>query len=132
MMWANRAVYAGFTLLVMALGLGSRKFGGLLPEFVHAHAGDALWASMVYLMFRVLLVDRSRLLALKLSLLLSFGIEFSQLYQSDWINGLRATTLGALVLGKGFLWIDLLRYAVGILLTFAADGYLRTRKQQLD
>ena len=41
------------------------------------------------------------------ALLLSFAVEFSQLYQADWIDALRANRFGALVLGRGFLWADL-------------------------
>jgi glycopeptide antibiotics resistance protein len=49
------------------------------------------------------------------ALLLSYAIEFSQLYQADWINALRHTTLGGLVLGFGFLWSDLVCYTAGVL-----------------
>ena len=50
------------------------------------------------------------------ALAFSFAIEFSQLYQADWINALRRTTLGGLILGYGFLWSDLVCYTVGILI----------------
>ena len=50
------------------------------------------------------------------ALVFSFAIEFSQLYQADWINVLRHTTLGGLILGYGFLWSDLVCYTVGILI----------------
>ncbi len=56
-----------------------------------------------------------------LSMIFSFTIEFSQLYQAGWINDIRSTLLGALILGKGFLGIDLIRYTVGIVISFVAD-----------
>ena len=34
-------------------------------------------------------------------------VEESQLYHASWIDSIRGTTLGALVLGHGFLWSDL-------------------------
>ena len=43
-----------------------------------------------------------------------YPIEFSQLYQANWINEIRRTTIGGLVLGYGFLWSDLLAYFIGI------------------
>ncbi|WP_330656044.1 ribosomal maturation YjgA family protein [Alkaliphilus flagellatus] len=49
-----------------------------------------------------------------ISLLFFFSIEVSQLYQSQWINTIRNTTIGRLILGYGFLWSDLLAYTVGI------------------
>jgi hypothetical protein len=116
-----KVVYMSAVVIVIALGLGSRMYGDVLPQFVSRHFGDALWGSMVYFAFRMLLTRRSLLLSLGLSLLFSYGIEFSQLYQAEWINGVRATVLGGLVLGKGFLWIDLIRYTVGIAAVFILD-----------
>jgi len=80
-----------------------------------------LWAMMVYFGFRLLLVRKSTLTAIWLSFLFSFGIELSQLYQEDWINQIRGTTLGALILGKGFLIEDLVRYTVGIIIATVLD-----------
>ena len=37
-----------------------------------------------------------------ISLLFCYGIEMSQLYHAQWIDSIRATTLGGLVLGYGF------------------------------
>ena len=48
-------------------------------------------------------------------LYLCFLLEFSQLYQVKWINNIRKTGPGKLVLGQGFLWSDLLAYSLGIL-----------------
>ena len=62
-----------------------------------------------------------------LALVLTWGVEVSQLWQAEWLLRLRATTLGALVLGHGFLWIDLLRYTVGILLGVGLDRLLLSR-----
>jgi Protein of unknown function (DUF2809) len=47
-------------------------------------------------------------------LVLAFAVEVSQLYHAPWIDGIRSTTLGGLVLGFGFLWSDLVCYLVGI------------------
>lgn len=49
-----------------------------------------------------------------ISLVLAFAVEVSQLYHAPWIDGIRSTTLGGLVLGFGFLWSDLVCYLVGI------------------
>ena len=45
---------------------------------------------------------------------LAILVETSQLYHATWIDSIRQTTLGGLVLGFGFLWTDLACYAVGI------------------
>ncbi|ULO05579.1 DUF2809 domain-containing protein [Paenibacillus sp. 19GGS1-52] len=114
-------VYICIFLTVIVLGISSRAFADQLPLFVSRHFGDALWGSMVYFGFRVLFTEQKKLHSLVLSLIFSFGIEFSQLYQEDWINSLRSTLVGGLILGKGFLWIDLLRYTVGIGLSYGLD-----------
>jgi len=45
--------------------------------------------------------------------LASFGIEFLQLWQPPWLQALRATLLGRLVLGNSFLWADFPQYVIG-------------------
>ncbi|MCQ6279645.1 DUF2809 domain-containing protein [Bacillus sp. EB600] len=116
-----RIAYMITIAITILLGLASRKFSHLLLLFVAQNAGDALWAMMVYFGFRFLLVRNRLLTAIFLSLLFSFGIELSQLYQADWINHIRGTVLGGLILGKGFLTVDLIRYATGILIGTVLD-----------
>lgn len=116
-----RIAYLIAIVITILLGLCSRKWSILLPSFVAQNAGDMLWAMMVYFGFRLLLVSKSTLTAIWLSFFFSFGIEFSQLYQEDWINQIRGTTLGALILGKGFLAEDLVRYTVGIIVASVLD-----------
>ncbi|MBS4213890.1 DUF2809 domain-containing protein [Bacillus sp. FJAT-29953] len=116
-----RAIYLVSIVVVILLGLASRKYNHFLPLFVAENAGDALWAMMVYFGWRFLLIGKSIRSAVVLSLIFSFGIEFSQLYQADWINRIRGTVLGALVLGHGFLAVDLLRYLTGILIGSLID-----------
>jgi len=119
-----RLVYICAVIIVIVLGLSSRAFTDHLPLFISRHAGDALWGSMVYLGFRFLLTKHTRSLSLLLGLLFSFAIEFSQLYQGEWINGVRSTVAGGLILGQGFLWIDLIRYAAGIGITYGLESLI--------
>ena len=41
-------------------------------------------------------------------------VEVSQLFHAPWIDSIRRTTLGGLVLGFDFVWSDLACYAVGV------------------
>jgi hypothetical protein len=115
----------GFYLLAMIvtimLGLGSRAFPSVLPYVVVAHFGDALWAAMIYFGVRALLVRLPYGQAFVLSLAFCFAIELSQLYQAEWINGVRGTLVGALVLGSGFLYVDLVRYTAGAMAAYVLD-----------
>lgn len=119
-----RILYAITVCFLILTGLASRKFSAELPLFIAENSGDMLWASMVYFGLRCLSVDKSLPWAFATSLLFSFFIEFSQLYQAAWIIEIRQTTLGALVLGRGFLMVDLLRYLLGISVSFLADALL--------
>jgi len=42
------------------------------------------------------------------------AVEFSQLWHTPWLNAVRRTTAGHLVLGSGFNARDLVAYAGGV------------------
>lgn len=92
-----------------------KKIRSLSTGICQGLCGDTLWALMVFWGIGFLFVKMSTGKVMAAALLLSYAIEFSQLYQADWINALRHTTLGGLVLGFGFLWSDLVCYTVGVL-----------------
>ncbi len=125
----NRLTYAALVLVVIAAGLASRRYPGLLPAALGKYPGDALWALMVMLLYGFAwprwIIARTALAALATS----FAVEFSQLYQADWINAIRHTTLGHLVLGSGFHAMDLLAYAVGV--AVGASSELLTLRRAL-
>jgi hypothetical protein len=83
--------------------------------------GDVLWALMVYFIVRFLFIHKSIKTATIYSLLFCYAIEFSQLYKAPWIDNLRHTLFGRLVLGETFLWGDLLSYTVGIVIGILLD-----------
>ncbi|MBJ8071146.1 DUF2809 domain-containing protein [Bacillus cereus] len=110
----NRLLYALFTIVVVIVGLSSRKFAFVLPDLLNDYLGDALWALMIFTGFGFLFPKiETRKLAF-ISLIFCYGIEISQLYHAEWIDSIRATTLGGLVLGYGFLWSDLVAYTIGV------------------
>lgn len=110
----NRLLYAILTIVVVILGVASRKIAFALPAVVNAYLGDALWALMIFIGFGFLFHKMEIKKVALLSLLFCYAIEMSQLYHAEWIDSIRATTLGGLVLGYGFLWSDVLAYAIGI------------------
>ncbi|WP_055069695.1 DUF2809 domain-containing protein [Clostridium massiliamazoniense] len=125
----NRIVYIVLFMLVICLGIGSRKFSMYLPKFIADYSGDTLWAMMVYLGFAFIFNELEGKKVLILALVFSYFIEFSQLYQGQLINSIRSTTIGGLVLGHGFLFSDLICYSVGILLIFYLEKvFLRIKR----
>lgn len=115
--------YAAAIFIAIVLGLSSRRYSYVLPDVISNNFGDILWASMVYFGFRFMLMKRQLAWAVSLGVIFCFGIEFSQLYQAEWIIELRKTVVGSLILGRGFLTIDLLRYVIGIAIAFGVDKY---------
>jgi hypothetical protein len=89
-------------------------YRGQLPEFLAEYAGDTLWALMLFLLVSTLLAGQPILARAAIALALAFLVEISQLYHAPWIDSIRQTKLGGLVLGFGFLWTDLVCYSVGI------------------
>ena len=118
----NRLKYLLLTLFVVILGLLSRKMSACTLDFVKLYLGDVLWAMMVYFGGRFLFVNVRKRVACVLALVFSYLIEISQLYHALWIDAIRATTLGGLVLGFVFLWSDILCYTVGVLRGIILDG----------
>ncbi|MGA5660639.1 DUF2809 domain-containing protein [Bacillus bombysepticus] len=110
----NRVVYALFTIVVIILGLSSRKFAFALPHLLNDYLGDALWALMIFTGFGFLFPKTETKKLAFISLMFCYGIEASQLYHAEWIDSIRVTTLGGLVLGYGFLWSDLVAYTIGV------------------
>ncbi|PFX96074.1 hypothetical protein COL41_12045 [Bacillus mycoides] len=123
----NRLLYAVFTIVVIILGLSSRKFAFALPNLLNGYLGDALWALMIFTGFGFLFPKiETRKLAF-ISLIFCYGIEISQLYHAEWIDSIRATTLGGLVLGYGFLWSDLVAYTIGVGVGMLGEFMLRKK-----
>ena len=125
----SRWLSAILALLVIAVGLASRRGLVPFPAVLGNYPGDALWAWVVLLCVAWVrpAITRGRLVGV--SLVVAFAIEFLQLYQAPWMQALRANKLAYLVLGNGFDPLDLLAYVVGIALGATVDwGWQRWRQ----
>ena len=107
----KRVVYFSLVCVVILLGLISRQL-----SFVPLFIGDLLWAVMMFFIVRFIFPERAPMLIVFISLILCYAVEISQLYQAEWINSIRQTLPGRLILGQGFLWSDIVSYTLGILL----------------
>ena len=121
----SRLAYGIALVLVIAAGLGSRMFGHSLPTLVATYAGDMLYATMVFVGLAILAPRWSTARLAVTALACSCAIEVSQLYHAPWIDAIRDTRPGALVLGYGFLWSDLACYAAGVALAAGVETAAR-------
>ena len=117
----RRIILFPLLLGVILLGLASRRYGASLPDWIARNAGDALWTIAVYLCL-ALAIPRGSPWKIGLAALgISVLVELCQLLHTPWLDGLRATLPGKLLLGAGFLWADLFRYAAAAALAVVAD-----------
>ena len=123
----DRRVCGALLLLTVVAGLASREYPTYQPSIVAEFAGDALWASAVFWSL-ALVMPRARTQRLALSsAAIAYAVELSQLSRASWLEVVRETHAGALFLGRGFLWSDLLMYGLGILAAVTIDVGIRRR-----
>jgi Protein of unknown function (DUF2809) len=110
--YRSRLVFFVNILAIVPLGYIVR-FSHILPEYIHDVGG-----SIAYEIFWILLwlsiqpLANRRLTAIWVCLG-TCAIEFLQLYQPSWLQAVRATLPGRLVLGTTFAWSDFPAYAIG-------------------
>ena len=110
----NRVHHVCFILLVIGAGLFLRSRFCTAPPFIEKYGGDALWALVVFLGIGFLFPRAATFTLAVSALTISWGVEFSQLYHTPWLDALRATLPGKLLLGSTFNLPDLPAYAFGI------------------
>lgn len=119
--------YAAAIIVTIALGLLSRRYSAHLPWWLAKNAGDALYATMVFWGLGLVATRASTARLALAAIAFCVAIELSQLYRAPWIDAVRATTPGHLVLGQGFHAFDLVCYVIGAALGAGLELALRRR-----
>ncbi|ACU04586.1 DUF2809 domain-containing protein [Pedobacter heparinus] len=119
--------YVLLIVFVIVLGILSRK-----ASFIPLIIGDVLYAAMMFLCVKLLFIRVNFWIIALISLLICFLIELSQLYNAVWINDIRNTTLGALILGRGFLWSDIVAYTIGTIICILFFQFTRIFSDKVD
>jgi len=123
-MHRNRLLQTVALVLVLGAGLLWRSHYLPLSPFLSKYGGDALWALAVFLAAGLWFPRASTLRITLVALGFAWGIELSQLYHAPWIDELRSSLLGRLILGSTFNVPDLLAYVIGIVFGAVAEAML--------
>lgn len=114
--------------VVIIAGLFLRSRFCPAPPVFEKYGGDALWSVVVFLGLGFLF-PRAATFTLALSALtISWAVEFSQLHRAPWLDAVRATLPGKLILGTTFNLPDLPAYAFGVAAAAMAELFGYTRR----
>lgn len=114
----RRIIYFFLFAFCLWLALFTRSHANLFWSFIAIYGGDTLWASGFFFI-AIVIFPKISLWKLGIAVyLLGVVDELSQLWSTPLLNQIRSTYIGKLMLGQGFLWSDLICYAVGTLLAF--------------
>lgn len=108
----DRSIVLVNILAIVTLGYMVR-FSPSLPEYIRDPAGGIAY-EMLWILVVIFIYPRAdrRLTAIWVCAV-TCAIEFLQLYQPPWLQAIRATLPGRLLLGSTFLWSDLPVYSIG-------------------
>jgi len=126
----HRGWYVALAALTIALGLVVHLGGETIPPVPRDILGDALWATMLAWWVGALLPGWSLGRRAAVALAGSYVVEASQLLHTPWLDAVRRTRLGHLVLGSGFDPRDLLAYAGGVLMAMLLERAAEAARQR--
>ena len=121
-----RATYLALALATIVVGLLVHWHGGALGPVARDVFGDALWASMIVWWAGVSAPHSRLAVRSAVALAVCVVVEFSQLYHTPFLDVIRGTRVGHLVLGSGFDPRDLVAYAIGVAAAALLDSRWRS------
>jgi hypothetical protein len=109
----RRIVYLLLFIFFIWLALATRHHPQWFYPIVAKYGGDTIWAGDFLFFFRAIFPKTSLLKLAIFNYLFGVADEVSQLWHTPWLDSIRHTTFGRLMLGLGFMWSDLVCYFVG-------------------
>ena len=110
--YRQRLVFLINILAIVPLGYTIR-FSHILPEYFH-DAGGSIAYQIMWILLVLFIYPRANLRWTAIwACVGACAIEFLQLYQPPWLQAIRATLPGRLLLGTTFLWSDFPAYFFG-------------------
>ena len=106
--------FCALALCTIVVGLVVHWYGTVLPPATRDILGDALWAMMIAWLIGALVPQKPIVARATVALVICWIVEFSQAYHQEFLDSVRNTAVGQLVLGSGFDVRDLGAYALGV------------------
>jgi len=116
-------------LAVGALGYWLR-FYAPVGDWLRDRSGGAAYALFWTLAFAALKPTVPALRLAATMFIVTCGLEFLQAWHPAWLEAIRRTLAGRLILGTTFDWLDFPPYAVGAVLGWAAVSVLGVKPQR--
>ena len=101
------------------LALATRNHHNWFPHLVVVYGGDTIWSGMFMFLLRIFFSHSALYQLAIINYLLGVADELTQLNNGALMVCIRSTTFGRLMFGVGFLWSDIVCYAIGTLLGWA-------------
>jgi hypothetical protein len=117
-------------LALIPIGLGTKFYRGPFQAWVYGYAGDIFYPMFWYFLLRLTWKNSSAQLCALIIFIFCTMIEFSQLLVTPLLQTLRQNFFGAVLLGSGFEWLDIVYYAVGVGLAVGIE--VATQKQEIE
>lgn len=111
-----RAIWLALLAALVPLGLFTKRYHGPGAAWVHGNAGDGVYAAFWFLLLRLVRPRLGSGMSAAAVFLFCCLVEFSQRLHAPWLDPLRQTLPGRLILGNDFDPVDIADYAAGIAL----------------
>ena len=117
----NGGIFAALLMTEILIGMYAHGF-------VREYIGDVLVMPAMYFFIRIFTYIFRRTLPLIL-FVFACAVEVSQYFGLYRILGFERGSLAAIIIGTGFAWGDIISYAAGTVINFAAAYFGKTDKK---
>lgn len=117
-MMRRKLIYGLLFIFCTWLAITTRTHSAWFHPLVVQYGGDIIWAGMFLFFMRIFFATMPLWKLALICYAMGVADELLQLYHAPWIEAIRHTRIGGLVLGFGFLWSDIICYAIGIVIAY--------------
>lgn len=123
----KRILFLALSFFCLWLALATRKYTNFFHPFIIEFGGDVLWAAGFMFILRAIFLKYNLVKLSIVCYVLGAVNELLQLYQAHWIQSIRATYIGRLMLGVGFVATDFVCYLLGTLIAFVIIWFIEVK-----